>query len=210
MRWIDYIVQAMNNLGGEATYNELYAEIKKLRGSNLTRNWQATVRHTVESYSRDSENWSPVRENLFYSVGGKGSGHWGLTNYGSHEINEPIVVDYTVPDKDEYTITRYIRDSQLAQQVKKKNNFMCQVCGFTFLLPNGKPYAEAHHLKPLGRQHNGPDIEGNMICVCPNHHAMLDYCALSLNVTTILENSEHQIIEEFINYSNQLVKQYTS
>ncbi|PWI31091.1 HNH endonuclease [Vibrio albus] len=209
MRWIDYVIRAMENLGGEATYSQLYTEIEQLKGGNLTKSWQATVRNTIESYSSDSDNWTPSKDDLFYSVGGKGSGHWALRNYQSTEINEPIAIDYDVPDKEKCTVTRFIRDNKLSHLVKKKNNFMCQVCGFTFLLPNGKPYAEAHHLMPLGKEHNGPDIEGNMICVCPNHHAMLDYCTLSLDVNFIVKNSRHQIMEEFINYSNQLVGRHS-
>jgi putative restriction endonuclease len=30
------------------------------------------------------------------------------------------------------------------------------------------------HIKPLGRPHNGLDVDGNVLCLCPNHHAQLD------------------------------------
>lgn len=35
-------------------------------------------------------------------------------------------------------------------------------------------YVESHHLRPLGRPHEGPDTPGNIIVVCPNHHVMFD------------------------------------
>ncbi|MFL1022929.1 HNH endonuclease [Vibrio parahaemolyticus] len=208
MRWIDYVVQAMENLGGEAAYSDLYAEIEALKGGNLTKSWKATVRNTVESYSSDSDNWTPSRDDLFYSVDGKGSGRWALRNFEASQVSEPPV-DYDGADKQDYTVSRFIRDSKLSRQVKTKNNFKCQICGFTFRLPNGKPYAEAHHLKPLSKEHNGPDIEGDLICVCPNHHAMLDYCSLKLDVSFIVKNSKHEITKEFIDYSNALVEQHS-
>jgi hypothetical protein len=208
MQWIDYVVQAMENLGGEAAYSELYAEIGHLKGGNLTKSWKATVRNTVECYSSDSDNWTSSRKDLFYSVGGKGSGRWALRDFKPNEVSEEPV-DYDGAEKQDYTVSRYIRDSKLSRLVKKKNNHKCQICDFTFLLPNGKPYAEAHHLQPLGKEHNGPDIEGNLICLCPNHHAMLDYCTLQLDVDTIVKNSQHNIMKNFIDYSNALVERHS-
>ncbi|NOH53257.1 HNH endonuclease [Vibrio coralliilyticus] len=209
MRWVDYVVQAMENLGGEAAYSDLYTEIEKLKDGNLTKSWQATVRNTVESYSSDSDNWSDSRDDLFYSVNGKGSGRWALRNFETTDSVEARAIDYNTPDKQEYTVSRFIRDSKLSKLVKEKNNFRCQVCDFTFLLPNGKPYAEAHHLKPLGKEHSGPDIENNMICVCPNHHAMLDYCALHLDVEKVVNSSKHKVSRKFIEYSNQLFTKHS-
>ncbi|NLU99268.1 hypothetical protein B6N13_14395 [Marinomonas sp. UCMA 3892] len=34
--------------------------------------------------------------------------------------------------------------------------------------------AEAAHIKPLGQPHNGPDVESNILCLCPNHHVLFD------------------------------------
>ena len=58
----------------------------------------------------------------------------------------------------------------------------CQICGMTLTIKDGKPYAEAHHIKPLGNPHNGPDVRGNILCVCPNHHVLLDYGAIKLDI----------------------------
>ncbi|MCZ2369113.1 hypothetical protein [Vibrio diabolicus] len=131
MRWIDYVVQAMENLGGEAAYSDLYTEIEALKGGNLTKSWKATVRNTVESYSSDSDNWTPSRDDLFYSVDGKGSGRWALRNFEASQVSEPPV-DYDGADKQDYTVSRFIRDSKLSRQVKTKNNFKCQICGLHF------------------------------------------------------------------------------
>ena len=40
-------------------------------------------------------------------------------------------------------------------------------------------YAEAAHIKPLEK--DGDDKENNIICLCPNHHTMLDYGSISIN-----------------------------
>lgn len=36
------------------------------------------------------------------------------------------------------------------------------------------PYAERAHIRPLGSPHDGPDDESNILCLCPNHHALFD------------------------------------
>jgi len=49
-------------------------------------------------------------------------------------------------------------------------NGHCQICGFTFLKRDGTPYFEVHHIDPqLG------DHPKNLLVVCPNHHAMLEF-----------------------------------
>jgi len=78
MRWIDWIVRAMTNLGGKANYHDLYNEIMRIRPEPFTPSWTATVRRTIETHSSDSENYRAQYEDLFYSVSGIGSGEWGL------------------------------------------------------------------------------------------------------------------------------------
>jgi len=77
-KWIDDIVTAMENLGGQASYEELYEEVRRVRTEPLPKTWKAIVRNQVESYSSDSENYTPSRQDLFYSVYGLGGGVWAL------------------------------------------------------------------------------------------------------------------------------------
>ena len=67
---------------------------------------------------------------------------------------------------------------------------------------SGERYAEAHHLKPLGTPHNGPDISNNIICVCPNCHAKLDYGIIRIEIPKLNLDIRHKIDAEFINYHN--------
>jgi putative restriction endonuclease len=57
--------------------------------------------------------------------------------------------------------------------LKKIYDWACQKCATRIESPSG-PYAEAAHIKPLGRPDDGPDIGANMLCLCPNHHKLLD------------------------------------
>ena len=82
--YLNNIVQIMNDLGGKATYAELYDEYEKLTGEELTASKKATIRKTIEDYSSDSKNFKG-KEDLFYSVHGMGRGTWGLRN-----INDPF------------------------------------------------------------------------------------------------------------------------
>ena len=71
------------------------------------------------------------------------------------------------------TVQRIVRDTKIAKRVKEMYNYECQVCGTTIETSAGR-YAEAAHIKPLGKPHNGPDVESNILCLCPNHHVMFD------------------------------------
>lgn len=77
-RWLDWIVEAMRELDGKAYYPDLYKQIEKNHPGPLSREWKATVRRTVETYSSDSDNYKESNKDIFKSIGGKGSGYWGL------------------------------------------------------------------------------------------------------------------------------------
>lgn len=93
-------------------------------------------------------------------------------NSFNESIEEPPG-EYDKTVRKQSSINRIVRDYQKAQNVKSWHNFECQVCGLAIKTHIGL-YAEAAHIKPLGEPHNGPDIESNMLCLCPNHHVMFD------------------------------------
>jgi predicted restriction endonuclease len=83
------------------------------------------------------------------------------------------------------------------------------------MLVGGGRYAETHHIRPLGRNHKGIDKETNMIVLCPNHHAMMDFGAIAIHpdqLTIISPESsypqhpdplqlvQHPIGKEFLEY----------
>jgi len=101
------------------------------------------------------------------------------------------------PSRQRQETYRILRDTNLACQLKLLHQHTCQMCGGSIQLPNGNGYAEAHHIKPLGKPHNGPDIAENVIVQCPNHHVMLDYRVIQLDL--------EQISLQFINYHNEVI-----
>ena len=85
----------------------------------------------------------------------------------------------TQPPRQDVTISRVIRDTAVTRSIKEHYDYECQVCGTRLVGPPG-PYAEAAHIRPLGRPHNGPDVRENVLCLCPNHHALLDLGGFSI------------------------------
>ena len=100
-------------------------------------------------------------------------------------------------------VTRIIRDSSIVKRLKLLHQYQCQICGYSIELPNGDCYAEAHHIKPLGGEHKGPDVEQNIIILCPNHHAECDLGAIELDLKKIRHHTDHLIDASYINYHNQ-------
>lgn len=107
------------------------------------------------------------------------------------------------PDRIATTTYRIVRDTEKARRVKRLHRYECQICGHTIQLPNGSRYSEGHHIQPLGSPHNGPDVIENILCVCPNHHAELDYGVAPINLSTLHTSKCHPIAPQFIEYHNE-------
>ena len=76
--------------------------------------------------------------------------------------------------------TRVIRNSRIGNYVKNLYNHTCQITGVRLETPSG-PYAEACHIRPVGRPHNGPDVVENVLCLSPNMHVLFDFGAITLS-----------------------------
>ncbi|MHC3456144.1 HNH endonuclease [Streptomyces prasinus] len=49
----------------------------------------------------------------------------------------------------------------------------CQICATTLVLPSPRHrYSEAAHIR--AREHGGPDLTENLLCLCPNCHVLFD------------------------------------
>ena len=109
------------------------------------------------------------------------------------------------------TSERVIRDTKLGKEIKKLYSYKCQVCSIEICTIAGS-YAEAAHIKPVGRPHNGPDRANNLLCLCPNHHLMLDkgvyMIADDLSLIGINgklnKHIDHEISIEFIRYHREM------
>jgi predicted restriction endonuclease len=112
----------------------------------------------------------------------------------------PVAVDLDEPSQPAYVrqeTYRILRDTRCAREVKAAYSYSCQLCGKSLTLFDGSLYAESHHVKPLGRPHNEPDIRSNIMCVCPNCHALLDYGSVKLDPELLPE-----VRVEFVHYHN--------
>lgn len=201
-RWVDYIVQALEELGGIATYNEIYKKVEELKlGETLTTHWQASVRERIESHSSDSANFKYPDRDYFFSVEGLGRGIWGLRSFvkqppKANDIEEPVT-----PNRIAQTTYRILRETKKSTTVKLLYNYACQICNLHLALSNGTFYAEGHHIWPLGK--GGPDTEENILCLCPTCHVKLDYGIIPIELHTININASHKISNHCVDYHNQ-------
>ena len=111
-----------------------------------------------------------------------------------------------LPARVKVEVYRILRDTRLALKVKQLHRYRCQVCGSCIVLSDGSLYAEAHHIRPLGKPHNGPDSLSNLVCLCPNHHVEMDYRVSQLITKQLRVAKGHAIQEKHVRYHNALVK----
>jgi putative restriction endonuclease len=123
--------------------------------------------------------------------------------------NEPLN-GHTEARRVQTTVQRIVRDTKIAKRVKQLHKYKCQVCGIALETSAGL-YAEAAHIKPLGQPHNGPDVESNILCLCPNHHVLFDNGGFTIADDLSLIGIEgelrvvkkHKIELEFIQYHRE-------
>lgn len=115
------------------------------------------------------------------------------------------------PKRATATSQRIIRDSKLGKEIKRLYNYKCQVCSIE-ITTNAGPYAEAAHIKPVGKPHNGPDRPDNLLCLCPNHHLMLDKGVYMIDDDlsligiegSLAMHPDHEISIEHIRYHREM------
>jgi HNH endonuclease len=102
------------------------------------------------------------------------------------ELVEEVGTEWIEQDEIEQTVGRrlrqvqaQLRDRRKAAALRKRYDNTCMVCGTKLKVGREKFYAEAAHIKPLGKPHNGPDVAKNMLVLCPNHHLQFDSGVLS-------------------------------
>jgi len=208
--WLQDIEQALANLGGVAKLSDIYSEVERVRPPPHPESIDAIIRGTIESHSSDSAKFNG--NDIFFSASGLGKGVWGLRSYVP---KSPVAADLGEkdqikeeqgnyePGRTKQEIYRILRDTSLARQIKALHKNSCQICGESIALIDGGAYSEAHHIRPLGGPHHGPDVAGNILVLCPNHHVMMDYGLLKLNVSEIRCHPQHLIDQVCVEYHNQ-------
>lgn len=124
-------------------------------------------------------------------------------------VSEGIVA-YSAPKRREMTVQRLVRDTAQARRIKALYDYQCQICG-TRLEGLVGPYAEAAHIRPLGAPHHGSDSPDNILCLCPNHHVLLDHGGVGIGEDLSLIGADgrltvhpqHQISEYHLHYRRE-------
>lgn len=78
--WLEDVIQALENLGGEARLNQIYEEVKMIRTEPLPRTYEASIRGVLERHSSDSLAFSG--KDVFRKAG---FGIWALRSLKSDE-----------------------------------------------------------------------------------------------------------------------------
>ena len=119
----------------------------------------------------------------------------------------PLAADLDAPpaSRVQTTVSRVVRDTELTNWVKRQHGYRCQLCDETIRLADGSGYAEGHHLRPLGKPHDGPDVAENIVCLCPNHHATCDLGAIRLKLHLLRPAEGHAVGERFVAYHNEAI-----
>lgn len=103
-----------------------------------------------------------------------------LERIGEQVPLEPQSANVPDPEYAQTIVSRRIRDSALAREVKHLYDFQCQICSTAIQTFDGRAYAEGAHVRALGRPHLGRDQLANILCLCPNHHTQFDLGGLVL------------------------------
>lgn len=190
-KMLDQIIRAMNLLGGHSFYKDLYLKILDLypdctqNYSNI-KNWQASIRATIERFSSDSKVYQHKNPDIFYSFDGIGRGHWGLRNPNITEDTMDISSDDEGFIEGKTILRKHLskeRNHSLKiaaiKQFKKLNNneLYCEICGFNFEQKYGeigKDFIEIHHTKPVSEMKDNEKTKmEDVVLICSNCHSMI-------------------------------------
>lgn len=163
----DRVLQIVNEKSSAGfSIKELYAYTKDF-STLFPRN-----RHVREKIRQVLQR---LRDEGFLQFHGGGSYSLNLAN---QELEgDPVSLDgrgVEFPKTKQVVRNIRLRSTLLGVEIKRRYNNNCQVCRVPVPLWKGQYYAEAHHLWPIGSPHFGPDVFGNIVVLCPNHHSMFD------------------------------------
>jgi len=184
---------------------------------------------TAKSFFIEALSMKPNKPDVIYNLGNI---YYSQGNFQKAKEVFSKIMDYSAPtindSVNELTILnlqnksiqvtheRVIRDLIIVKKLKKMYNNKCQICATKIPIGKDYYYSEAHHIRPLGKKHSGPDEINNLIILCPNHHTAFDNGCIGVSPLTkevfqfngtaiekigILHlHPEHKISEECIKY----------
>jgi len=90
----------------------------------------------------------------------------------------------------------YYRDPLVKAWVLENAKGMCECCNekAPFIMENGHPFLEIHHIKPLSE--GGSDTITNTIAICPNCHRKLHLGINRKKITELLYGKINRLVRE--------------
>jgi len=194
---LSQVKRALQELGGESTWDKVFDQINKNRDGNYSNygTWKSYKECAFQQIQFHCQGYAKYKGTTHFEKVGK---RFRLIGYTKTQTT-PIASDFgepSPPERMKQEIYRILRDTALAREVKESSRYECHICGQTIILSDGRRYAEAHHIKPLSE--DGPDKRENILCVCPNHHVLLDYGVIKLDRAQL-----KGIAVEYIDYHNE-------
>ena len=186
--WVEEIIDKMEKLGGHAKYEDLYKEFEKQSRKDIhsVKDYKAQIRGAIEAHSSDSDVFSKkTKKDLFYSVEGKGKGHWGLRKFTITENNVDLTADDTGFLEGKKSLRLHTvreRNPKVIKKAKEKfkekhGSLYCEACNFDFVKTYGalgEDFIEGHHLKPVAQlQENEITKIDDIALLCSNCHSMI-------------------------------------
>jgi predicted restriction endonuclease len=99
-------------------------------------------------------------------------------NSKKEQVAEKVILKR--PGRRERVALLLERDPAVSKTIKELEDYTCQVCGRRLLnMTNRTPYAETHHIQPLG--HDGTDSIDNVLCLCPLCHRLFHLGAVGID-----------------------------
>lgn len=80
--WINEIIDVLKELGGHGYYKDIYDKVEErnIMDFESNPNWKSAIRQNIEFNSSNSIALKGITD-LFYSVDGKGKGHWEIIDF---------------------------------------------------------------------------------------------------------------------------------
>jgi predicted restriction endonuclease len=94
----------------------------------------------------------------------------------------------------EHKLALMKKDLQLVNKLKKRYDYKCQICGYSFLMDNGEYYCEAHYIEPVTE--NTEQTPENVLILCANHHRMFHCAAKNITIGAIIRGKREINIGE--------------
>jgi len=174
---VDEIIEAFEHFGGIAHYKDIEKYVRENTSKKIPVSLIHNIRGEIERKSSDSDRYDGT-EDLFYAVGGKGNGIWGLREVDKElektSLEELRKFAYEAAndliEASKTTAVYRKRSAEVKGYVLARAQGLCEGCNSKapFINKEGKPYLETHHIYSLAD--GGPDDPRWVIALCPNCH----------------------------------------